>query len=43
MIGEAFGPLVILETLVEGGPTFTRGAVTRELRRGLAIADGATP
>jgi len=40
--GTRLGPYEILGLIGAGGPAFARGRIGRELRRGLAIAQGRT-
>jgi hypothetical protein len=40
--GMRLGPCEVLGLVGAGGPVFARGRIGRELRRGLAIAQGRT-
>ena len=40
--GTHLGPYEIQSAIGAGGPAFARGRIWRELRRGLAIAQGRT-
>jgi hypothetical protein len=40
--GTRLGPYEILGLIGAGGPAFARGRLGRELRRGLAMAQGRT-